>query len=205
MNITAKILGYAHGRGEVIRLLAQICGKSRSLANTHMGAIRLETVLVLRTRTSPHLTDDRSLWAKHNFEFPSPGAVSYENPLVGAKQRSGHWYGMNYIFRNGLTPALTHNHWPKSEYRDSLIEPEADVRKVTIWGSKFDHKFCGFKLYDAIGKCVLTVGYTNKEFFTECRTFELRAGERIIGIKAFKMCEYFPSQIDPVFVIGRLE
>ena len=155
VNISVRILGYADYRTKVLRTLSQLCRKSRSLINTHRGAICGETT-GLSFRLSPPLTTRRRY--KHDFTFPAPEKWSYHNPIVGAKQATGRDWGMNFVLEDGTTSGLPYFEAPESEYTEVKIPPDTLIRKVAMWGNKHTGCLWGLKFFCHTDKCLLEAG-----------------------------------------------
>ena len=155
---------------------------------------------------SPHLTDDPlKCSTSHDFSFPAPEKLSYDNYLVGVKQLTGQAVGMNFAFSDGSISELACSLEEETDFTEVSIGAGDQIRKVTVWGSEDDHMLRGLKLYGPDDQCLLTAGECIDKPWTISRTFSLEPGERIIGVKSLLEPYSSPSHYDPVFIIGRLD
>ena len=114
---------------------------------------------------------------------------------------------MNWVLKNGKVSDLPYNKALSPQVRYSevcLPSDDTQVSKIELWTDVKDHGIYGFSLVDSAGEYVLAAGWCDDDD-PSFRTFDLKPGERIIGVMGHFIRERSPTLFDPVFVIGRLD
>lgn len=156
---------------------------------------------VFKFREGPHLLDKVN--KKHDFQYPLPQHLSYDNCIAGIEHCSNFYRGINIVMTDGSTSSLPFNSQDKAWFRESRIDQQkAPIRKVIMRGDSDNSEFGGCQFFAEDGDKLLEASFT----VGVMREFSLAPGERLVGIKSqMRIYSSLPRQNDLVFLIGWLE
>ena len=79
------------------------------------------------------------------------------------------------------------------------------LKKVKMIGCKDDLSLCGLLLTTSDSEIQAGELCESDDEFVVTREFEVKSGERILGVRSQMNLEFSPQHYDLVFVIGRIE
>ena len=97
---------------------------------------------------------------------------------------------LRFVFKNGDTSKTDSRNCDESKWKSNPLPPYSEMQKVEMLLCKDDSGLGGIRVYNKSGGVVFTTGsniekdYWRNDPRFELVTFELAAGERIIGIRS---------------------
>jgi len=116
------------------------------------------------------------------------------------------------MFKNGDTTKTDSKKLTESKWVSNPLPAFTDMHKVETLIQKSNSLLWGIRVYNKSGKVIFTTGnyienndYRNDTDWGQLVSFELAAGERIIGIRSHDCGNGWARHFNVQFVIGREE